>query len=89
VRDVRRFGSAATDLCYAAAGRFDAYYERFLGPWDLAAGELIAREAGCRTSAIDGGPVSPDSVLACTPVLYEAMLDLLANTDSEKVPGIM
>ncbi len=49
VRDIRRFGAAAPDLCYVAAGRFDVYFEEHLGPWDMAAGELIAREAGCRT----------------------------------------
>ncbi|MBO1900801.1 inositol monophosphatase [Leucobacter weissii] len=46
VRDIRRIGSAATDLCLLAAGRLDAYYERGLQPWDYAAGALIAREAG-------------------------------------------
>ncbi|MFF7242849.1 inositol monophosphatase family protein [Embleya sp. NPDC008237] len=46
VRDVRRGGSAAIDLCSVAAGRVDAYYERGLNPWDVAAGALIAREAG-------------------------------------------
>ena len=46
VRDIRRLGSAATDLCLVAAGRLDAYYERGLQPWDYAAGALIAREAG-------------------------------------------
>lgn len=46
VRDIRRMGSAATDLCLLAAGRLDAYYERGLQPWDYAAGALIAREAG-------------------------------------------
>jgi len=46
VRDIRRFGAAAVDLCSLAAGRVDAYYERGLQPWDRAAGALIAREAG-------------------------------------------
>lgn len=53
VRDLRRHGSAALDLCALAAGRLDAYYETALNPWDHAAGELVAREAGCRL----GGPV--------------------------------
>ena len=48
VRDLRRFGAAALDLCYVAAGRVDAYFEQCSAPWDLAAGELIAAEAGCR-----------------------------------------
>ncbi|CAG7611573.1 Inositol-1-monophosphatase [Leucobacter soli] len=46
VRDIRRIGSAAADLCFLAAGRIDAYYERGLQPWDYAAGALIAHEAG-------------------------------------------
>ncbi len=53
VRDIRRQGSAALDLCSLAAGRLDAYYEAALNPWDRAAGELVAREAGC----VLGGPV--------------------------------
>ena len=53
VRDIRRHGSAALDLCALAAGRLDAYYEAALNPWDRAAGELVAREAG----AVLGGPV--------------------------------
>ncbi|MDC0359117.1 inositol monophosphatase [Acidimicrobiales bacterium] len=46
VRDIRRFGGAALDLCAVACGRVDAYYERGLGPWDCAAGAVIAAEAG-------------------------------------------
>jgi myo-inositol-1(or 4)-monophosphatase len=53
VRDIRRSGGAALDLCGLAAGRLDAYYEAALNPWDRAAGELVAREAG----AVVGGPV--------------------------------
>jgi fructose-1,6-bisphosphatase/inositol monophosphatase family enzyme len=78
IRDLRRSGSAAVDLCSVAAGRVDAYFEHHLGPWDLAAGELIARQAGCTVSATDGGPSTPESVLACTPALHSAMLELLA-----------
>ncbi len=80
VRDIRRSGAAAADLCAVAAGRVDVYYEEWLGPWDLAAGELIAREAGCRTGAFDGGPVDPTNVLAATPALFDRMVELLAAT---------
>ncbi len=83
VRDVRRFGAAAADLCYVAAGRVDVYFEQWLGPWDLAAGELIAREAGCRTGSLDGGPARPDSVLAANPLLYPSMLALIQEIDRE------
>ena len=54
IRDIRRFGAAAVDLCHVACGRVDAYYERGLAPWDLAAGELIAREAGAVVTGFDG-----------------------------------
>ena len=83
VRDVRRFGAAAPDLCYVAAGRVDAYFEQWLGPWDLAAGELIAREAGCRTGSLDGGPVRPDSVLAANPLLYSKLQSLIQEIDQD------
>ena len=56
IRDIRRGGSAAIDLCYAAAGMVDAYFEDGLNSWDVVAGELIAREAGCRTGDFAGGP---------------------------------
>lgn len=79
IRDIRRSGAAATDLCYAAAGRVDAYYEQWLGPWDLAAGELIAREAGCRTGDFTGGPVRPAAVLVANPVLFPQVARLLGR----------
>jgi myo-inositol-1(or 4)-monophosphatase len=53
VRDIRRFGSAALDLCALASGRFDAYVEQGLQPWDLAAGVLICHEAGLVVSGLD------------------------------------
>jgi myo-inositol-1(or 4)-monophosphatase len=77
VRDVRRFGSAATDLCFVAGARLDVYYEAGLAPWDLAAGEIIAREAGAAVSDLHGGPVQAGSVLACAPALHEPFLELL------------
>jgi myo-inositol-1(or 4)-monophosphatase len=78
VRDIRRIGSAAIDLCYAACGRFDAYYEAGLNPWDVAAGELIAREAGCRTGDFAGGPPASDQVVASAPAIFDALVGLLA-----------
>ena len=56
VRDIRRIGSAALDLCALAEGQYDAYLEEGLKPWDLAAGGLIAREAGLVLSGLDGEP---------------------------------
>jgi myo-inositol-1(or 4)-monophosphatase len=81
VRDIRRFGAAAADLCYVACGRVDAYFEEWLGPWDLAAGELIAREAGCRAGDFTGGPPRPAQVLVTTPQLFDAFVGLLAATE--------
>jgi fructose-1,6-bisphosphatase/inositol monophosphatase family enzyme len=79
VRDIRRFGAAAVDLCSVAAGRVDAYFEAGLNPWDLAAGELIAREAGAVVTDFAGRPPHPGQVLASTPGLHAAMVDLLAR----------
>lgn len=79
VRDIRRNGSAALDLCWVACGRLDAHYEQGLAPWDLAAGELIAREAGARTSDFAGHPARPGEVVAATPAIADALLDLLVS----------
>jgi myo-inositol-1(or 4)-monophosphatase len=81
VRDIRRFGAAAPDLCYVAAGRVDAYFEEHLGPWDLAAGELIAREAGCISGDLSGGPVRPAQVLVSNPALFEPLRALINKAD--------
>ncbi|MFI9644823.1 inositol monophosphatase family protein [Streptomyces sp. NPDC052040] len=73
VRDIRRGGSAAIDLCDVAAGRLDAYYERGLNPWDYAAGDLIAREAGALTGGRPGEPLSPALTVAAPPGLFERL----------------
>ena len=78
VRDVRRMGAAAVDLCYVAAGRVDCYYEQWLNPWDLAAGGLIAHEAGCHSGDFTGGPVRPAEVLVANPHLFEPLRELIA-----------
>jgi myo-inositol-1(or 4)-monophosphatase len=83
-RDLRRMGAAAVDLCYVGAGRLDAYYEQWLSPWDMAAGELIAREAGCLSTGLDGsgpdgrGPAVPDGVLVANPSIIDEMSHLLS-----------
>jgi myo-inositol-1(or 4)-monophosphatase len=69
VRDVRRFGSAALDLCWTAAGRFDGYYERSVKTWDVAAGELICRRAGLEVRELERTPELPWGVLAARPGL--------------------
>jgi myo-inositol-1(or 4)-monophosphatase len=58
-RAVRRLGPAALDLCYVAAGRFDAFWEPYLKPWDVAAGALIVTEAGGLVTGMDGAPFAP------------------------------
>lgn len=77
---VRRLGSAALDGCYVAAGRFDAFWELTLKPWDIAAAGLIAEEAGARVTATDGKPdyiSTPQSILAAAPGIYKEMLEQL------------
>ena len=79
VRDIRRGGAAALDLCWVACGRLDGFYEAGLAPWDVAAGDLIAREAGAETSAFDGGPVRPGSVVAASPAIAAPLRQLVAE----------
>jgi myo-inositol-1(or 4)-monophosphatase len=67
VRDLRRFGTAALDLCFVASGRVNAYYERTLSPWDHAAGALIAREAGAVVKGMGQQPPTRELVLAGHP----------------------
>lgn len=81
-RGVRRLGSAALDLCYVAAGRFDGFWEMALNPWDVAAGGLIVEEAGGRVTSVSGEAdyiSSPQSVLACTPGIQARMLEELGR----------
>jgi len=73
VRDIRRFGAAALDLCFVAAGRLNAYYETGLKIWDVAAGALIAREAGLEV-ATDLPGIGEDRLCLCAPAgLFEAL----------------
>jgi myo-inositol-1(or 4)-monophosphatase len=77
VRDIRRGGSAAIDLCDVGIGRLDAYYERGLNPWDMAAGALFAREAGALTGGRPGEPASGELTVAAPPGLFEPLQTLL------------
>jgi myo-inositol-1(or 4)-monophosphatase len=79
VRDIRRNGVASLDLCWVACARLDAYFEYGGQPWDVAAGLLIAAEAGARASSIDGGPPVPHSVLVATPAVFDPLLALLID----------
>lgn len=83
VRDIRRLGSGALDLCAVAAGRLDAYYEQGLSPWDLSAGRLIATEAGARVAGLRGEPAGAPLVLAAGPGVFDALHELLVSVDAD------
>lgn len=78
VRDIRRMGAAAADLCSVACGRLDAYWERGLGAWDSAAGALVARESGATVWGDDGGPEA--LLVAAGPGIFTSLHDLLVDS---------
>lgn len=84
VRDIRRMGAAALDLAAVACGRVDAFYERGLSPWDLAAGGLIAAEAGARVGGLAGRPAGPDLVVAAPPGLFEQLAGRLGALGADR-----
>ena len=79
VRDIRRLGSAALDLCAVAAGMVDGYFEAGMNPWDWAAGALVAREAGARVGGLGGAPPGRHLTLAANPGLFDALERLLLD----------
>lgn len=85
VRDIRRIGSAAMDLCTLAAGGLDAYFERGLAPWDLAAASLVAEEAGAVVTGLRGAPAGTAMTVAGPAATVAALVGLLeelaADTD--------
>jgi len=82
---LRRFGAATLDLAWIAAGRFDAFWERDLSPWDVAAGMLLVREAGGFVSDIDGGEAGPATadIAAGNETMHRELLRLLAAAAKE------
>ena len=86
VRDIRRLGSAALDLCRVADGSLDVYYERGLNPWDMAAGWLIATEAGGVVTDLDGGHPSATMTLAGGPRGHADLRALVAHVVAEVGP---
>jgi myo-inositol-1(or 4)-monophosphatase len=78
VRDIRRAGAASLDLCWLAAGRLDAYYERGLHPWDWAAARLVVAEAGGVVADLEG---SPHGLAAASAALMPALLELLTEAE--------
>lgn len=81
VAGIRRFGSAALDLAFVAAGRYDAFWERDLKPWDIAAGVLLVREAGGFVSDLDGGAemLTKGTILASNAGLARPLASLLSG----------
>jgi myo-inositol-1(or 4)-monophosphatase len=88
VRDVRRIGSAALDLCAVAAGRVDAFFEMGMLPWDWAAGSLIAREAGAVVAGLGGRPPGTWTTLVANPALFGPMEALLQQAGSAAVDAL-
>src|SRR5205823_6355416 len=80
---LRRYGAAALDLAWIAAGRLDAYWERDLSPWDLAAGALLVREAGGFVTDIDGGDaiLQKGNVVAGNETMHRELLRLLREAE--------
>jgi myo-inositol-1(or 4)-monophosphatase len=73
IRDIRRFGSAALDICAVATGTLDCYFERGLNPWDLAAAWVVLAEAGGVLSGLAGGPPDDVMVVGAAPPLHEQL----------------
>jgi len=88
-RAVRRLGSAALDLCYVAAGRFDAFWEQHLKPWDVAAGALIAEEAGGRVTGMDGSPFDTTAahLVASNSRVHDEMLTVIREFRAGRSPN--
>jgi myo-inositol-1(or 4)-monophosphatase len=87
VRDIRRTGSAATDLCSLAAGLVDAYFEQGVHEWDIAAGGLIAREAGAFMGGLNGQPAGEAMTIAAEAPLFRSLHDLLSSLDAGRLPS--
>jgi myo-inositol-1(or 4)-monophosphatase len=79
VRDIRRFGSAALDLAWTAAGRYDAYYERSVKAWDIAAGALICERAGLQVLELPAHENLPWGILVARPELAPPLLELVGG----------
>ena len=80
-RGVRRFGSAALDLAYVAAGRYDGFFEAYLKPWDTAAGLLLVLEAGGKVTTYLNEPYHPyrDTIVASNGLIHEEMIEILKD----------
>jgi myo-inositol-1(or 4)-monophosphatase len=83
VRDIRRLGSAAIDLCLVASGELDLYYERGLNPWDLAAGALVAHEAGARVTGLRGRAADHEMTVAGPPEAASRLVQILEDVGAD------
>ena len=79
VRDIRRFGSAALDLAWTAAGRYDTYFERSVKQWDIAAGQLICERAGLEVRELPVYETLPWGILVAPPALAAPLLELVSG----------
>ncbi|MFA6024119.1 MAG: inositol monophosphatase family protein [Candidatus Gracilibacteria bacterium] len=84
---VRRFGSAAVDLCFLACGRFDGFWEYDLEPWDIAAGKIILEEAGGTLTNMDGSSFNPKlkNIAASNGILHSEMLRIIKDLGGDKL----
>ena len=91
VVNVRRLGCASLDLCYVANGRFDAFWERGLHSWDIAAGSLIVREAGGFVTDCDGGAefLKSGDICCGNEFIHREMLELLRGGDVNRRIGVI
>lgn len=89
VRDIRRNGACAVDLCALAAGRVDAYFERGVNPWDFAAGGLIAAEAGAVVAGLGGAEPSSRFLLAARKELFDPLEGLLLAAGADHDTGLI
>ncbi|MEW6375421.1 MAG: inositol monophosphatase family protein, partial [Thermodesulfobacteriota bacterium] len=82
---IRRPGSAAIDLCYLAAGRFDGFWELKLHPWDVAAGSLMVTEAGGRVTDFQGRPfnIYSEEILASNGLIHQEMLEVIQELNTK------
>ena len=89
-RAVRRLGSAALDLAYVAVGRFEAFWEQHLKPWDVAAGALIVEEAGGRVTGMDGSPFDPAAahLIASNGQVHAEVVDTIRTFRAERAKNL-
>ena len=89
VAGLRRFGAAALDLAWVAAGRLDAYWERSLSPWDMAAGIALVREAGGFVTDLDGGEamLATGGILAGNEAIHRELLRVLKEAAEGVITG--